>query len=254
MLSIIIHSIKILFRFMDFEKKSDYYFILFINVVIVGSIFSIPVYLDYVLLIKLHNELLSVSISIITYGLLLFFFASAILLIKEMMNFFIAFIDKKNRLFIKKNFNRKYYENTMKLDSEDDIKSQLYENDMSYPLRRLYKGIHYRYYSKNGEKFEEIACMFNKLFYKRLICSKEHVKKKILWLLMTLLTTIVTTIYLLIKYFTDFQFFYVSIIILIIHNIYYFLSVGIFSMVIGTIYKENLKVKLLILRFLKKKI
>ena len=252
MLSIIIHSIKILFRFMDFEKKSDYYFILFINVVIVGSIFSIPVYLDYVLLIKLHNELLSVSISIITYGLLLFFFASAILLIKEMMNFFIAFIDKKNRLFIKKNFNRKYYENTMKLDSEDDIKRQLYENDISYPLRRLYKGIHYKYYNQDGEKLEEIALMFNKLFYKRLICSKEHVKKKILWLLMTLLTTIVTTIYLLIKHFTNFQSFYMPIIILTIHNIYYFLSVGIFSMVIGTIYKENLKSKLLILRFLKK--
>lgn len=46
MVSIIFNSFKILFRFMDFEKKSDYYFMLFINIVIVGSAFSIPVYLD----------------------------------------------------------------------------------------------------------------------------------------------------------------------------------------------------------------
>lgn len=141
----------------------------------------------------------------------------------------------------------------MKLDSEEDIKSQLYESDISYPLRRLYKGIHYRYYNQDGEKFEEIACMFNKLFYKRLICSKEHVKKKILWLLMTLLTATVTIIHILIEHFTNFKFFYMSIIILTIHNIYYFLSIGICSMIVGTIYKENLKSKLLILRYLKKK-
>ena len=253
MISIIFNSIKILFRFMDFEKKSDYYFMLFINIIIVVSVFSIPSYLDYLLLINLPNELLLVFISIITSALLLFFFLMTFVLIKEMMNFFIAFIDKKNRMFIKRNFNRKYYENTMKLDSEEDIKSQLYESDISYPLRRLYKGIHYRYYNQDGEKFEEIACMFNKLFYKRLICSKEHVKKKILWLLMTLLTTTVTIIHILIEHFTNFKFFYMSIIILTIHNIYYFLSIGICSMIVGTIYKENLKSKLLILRYLKKK-
>ncbi|MCG9796190.1 hypothetical protein LHK59_13520, partial [Staphylococcus argenteus] len=143
MISIIFNSIKILFRFMDFEKKSDYYFMLFINIIIVVSVFSIPSYLDYLLLINLPNELLLVFISIITSALLLFFFLMPFVLIKEMMNFFIAFIDKKNRMFIKRNFNRKYYENTMKLDSEEDIKSQLYESDISYPLRRLYKGIHY---------------------------------------------------------------------------------------------------------------
>ncbi len=254
MVSIIFNSFKILFRFMDFEKKIDYYVMLFINIVIVGSAFSIPVYLDYLLLINLPKGLLLVFISIITSALLLFFFLMPFLLIKEMMNFFIAFIDKKNRMFIKRNFNRKYYENTMKLDSEEDIKSQLYESDISYPLRRLYKGIHYKYYNQDGEKFEEIACMFNKFFYKRLFCSKKHVKKKILWLLMTLITTIVTIIIFLIEHFTNLKLLYMSIIILIIHDIYYFLSVGICSLIIGTIYKENLKSKLLILRYLKKKI
>lgn len=58
MVSIIINSIKILFRFMDFEKKSDYYVMLFLNIVIVGSAFSIPVYIDYLLLINLHKGLL----------------------------------------------------------------------------------------------------------------------------------------------------------------------------------------------------
>lgn len=227
---------------------------LFLNIVIVGSAFSIPVYIDYLLLINLHKGLLWVFISIITSALLLFFFLMPLLLVKEMMNFFIAFIDKRNRMFIKRNFNRKYYENTMKLDSEEDIKRQLYESDISYPLRRLYKGIHYKYYNQDGDKFEEIACMFNKFFYKRLFCSKEHIKKKILWLLMTLLTTILTIIMFLIEHFTDFKFFYMSIIILIIHNIYYFLSVDICSMIIRTIYKENQKSKLLILRYLKKKI
>lgn len=95
MVSIIFNSFKILFRFMDFEKKSDYYFMLFINIVIVGSAFSIPVYLDYLLLINLPKGLLLVFISIITSALLLFFFLMPFLLIKEMMNFFIAFIDKK---------------------------------------------------------------------------------------------------------------------------------------------------------------
>lgn len=95
MVSIIFNSFKILFRFMDFEKKSDYYVMLFINMIIVGSAFSIPVYLDYLLLINLPKGLLLVFISIITSALLLFFFLMPFVLIKEMMNFFIAFIDKK---------------------------------------------------------------------------------------------------------------------------------------------------------------
>lgn len=100
MVSIIFNSFKILFRFMDFEKKSDYYFMLFINIVIVGSAFSIPVYLDYLLLINLPKGLLLVFISIITSALLLFFFLMPLLLVKEMMNFFIAFIDKRNRVLL----------------------------------------------------------------------------------------------------------------------------------------------------------
>lgn len=71
---------------------------------------------------------------------------------------------------------------------------------------------------------------------------------------MTLITTIVTIIIFLIEHFTNLKLLYMSIIILIIHDIYYFLSVGICSLIIGTIYKENLKSKLLILRYLKKKI
>lgn len=45
-----------------------------------------------------------------------------------------------------------------------------------------------------------------------------------------------------------------SMIIVVIHDIYYFFSIGICSMIIKTIVKENTKAKLLILRCLKNNI
>lgn len=61
-----------------------------------------------------------------------FFFLVCVLLIKELMNFFIAFIDKGNRIYIKRSFNRKYYDDMIKLDSITDIENQFYGNVIDY--------------------------------------------------------------------------------------------------------------------------
>ena len=48
------------------------------------------------------------------------------------MNFFIAFIDKENRIYIKRSFNRKYYDDMIKLESITDIENQFYGNVIDY--------------------------------------------------------------------------------------------------------------------------
>lgn len=135
----------------------------------------------------------------------------------------------------------------IKLDSMADIESQFYGNDIDYFLGKLYKGIHYKYYNQEGDKCEEVAIIINKLFYKRLLFSSKHVKKTILLLLMTILTVIIT-----ISMHSMLDVNYLSsMLIVIIHDIDYFLSIGICSMIVKTIVIENKKAKLLVLRCLK---
>ena len=250
MIAIIIQSLKTIFKFIDFEKKIDYFSILFFNLCILIVIFTIPFYEDYVLLSNFTNKSVLLFFVIITFGFLLVFFLVCVLLIKELMNFFIAFIEKGNRIYIKRSFNRKYYDDMIKLDSITDIENQFYGNVIDYFLGDLYKGIRYKYYNQEGYKYEEVAVIINKLFYKRLIFSRKHIKKKILLLIMTILTIVIT---ILMHARLEINF-VSSMIIVIIHDIYYFFSIGICSMIIKTIVKENTKAKLLILRCLKNNI
>lgn len=134
MIAIIIQSLKTIFKFIDFEKKIDYFSILFFNLCILIVIFTIPFYEDYVLLSNFTNKSVLLFFVIITFGFLLVFFLVCVLLIKELMNFFIAFIDKGNRIYIKRSFNRKYYDDMIKLDSITDIENQFYGNVIDYFL------------------------------------------------------------------------------------------------------------------------
>ena len=56
MIAIIIQSLKTIFKFIDFEKKIDYFSILFFNLCILIVIFTIPFYEDYVLLSNFTNK------------------------------------------------------------------------------------------------------------------------------------------------------------------------------------------------------
>ena len=56
MIAIIIQSLKTIFKFIDFEKKIDYFSILFTNLCILIVIFTIPFYEDYVLLSNFTNK------------------------------------------------------------------------------------------------------------------------------------------------------------------------------------------------------
>lgn len=156
MIAIIIQSLKTIFKFIDFEKKIDYFSILFTNLCILIVIFTIPFYEDYVLLSNFTNKSVLLFFVIITFGFLLVFFLVCVLLIKELMNFFIAFIDKENRIYIKRSFNRKYYDDMIKLESITDIENQFYGNVIDYFLGDLYKGIRYKYYNQEGNKYEEV--------------------------------------------------------------------------------------------------
>ena len=70
MVAIVVHAFKTLLKFVDFEKKVDYYFILLMNILIVGICFMIPVFIDYLLLLKIKDEFLSIILSITTYALI----------------------------------------------------------------------------------------------------------------------------------------------------------------------------------------
>lgn len=172
-----------------------------------------------------------------------------ILLIKKLLNFFIIFIDKDKRYFIKRSFNRNYYEEMIRLDTVRDIEKQINSQDVDYPVRRLYKSLHYRYYNHNGEKFEEIACIFNKWFYNRFIFSKEHKKKKIVWLILGVFTILVPLLCPIIFNVTFLNDSNAAMLNLILCNIYYFLSFGIFAMIIDSTDKENHRVKILLLNY-----
>ena len=131
MIAIIIQSLKTIFKFIDFEKKIDYFSILFTNLCILIVIFTIPFYEDYVLLSNFTNK--SVLLFCNNYfWIFISFFLVCVLLIKELMNFFIAFIDKENRIYIKRSFNRKYYDDMIKLESITDIENQFYGNVIDY--------------------------------------------------------------------------------------------------------------------------
>ncbi len=67
MVAIVVHAFKTLLKFVDFEKKVDYYFILLMNVLIVGICFMLPVFIDYLLLLKIKDEFFSIILSITTY-------------------------------------------------------------------------------------------------------------------------------------------------------------------------------------------
>lgn len=253
MVAIVVHAFKTLLKFVDFEKKVDYYFILLMNIFIVGICFMIPVFIDYLLLLKIKDEFLSIILSITTYALLFVYYLMCILLIKKSLNFFIVFIDKDKRYFIKRSFNRNYYEEMIRLDTVRDIEKQINSQDVDYPLRRLYKSLHYRYYNHHGEKFEEIASIFNKFFYKRFIFSKEHKKKKIAWLILSVFTIVLTLLYSIISNITFLNDSSAAMLNLIIYNIYYFLSFGILSMIIDSIDKKNNRAKILLLNYFSKK-
>lgn len=253
MVAIVVHACKTLLKFLDFEKKFDYYFILLLNFIVVGICFVFQAFIDYSLLLKIEDEFFSLLLSITTYALLFVYYLMCILLIKKLLNFFIIFIDKDKRYFIKRSFNRNYYEEMIRLDTARDIEKQINSQDVDYPLRRLYKSLHYRYYNQNGEKFEEIACIFNKLLYKRFIFSKEHKKKKIVWLTMSICTILVTLLCPVIFNVIFLNDSNAAMLNLIICNIYYFLSFGIFSMIIDSTDKENHRVKILLLNYFSKK-
>ena len=131
MIAIIIQSLKTIFKFIDFEKKIDYFSILFTNLCILIVIFTIPfmkiMYYYQILQIKVYCSFCNNY-----FWILLVFFLVCVLLIKELMNFFIAFIDKKNRIYIKRSFNRKYYDDMIKLESITDIENQFYGNVIDY--------------------------------------------------------------------------------------------------------------------------
>ena len=68
MIAIIIQSLKTIFKFIDFEKKIDYFSILFTNLCILIVIFTIPFYEDYVLLSNFTNKSVLLFFVIITFG------------------------------------------------------------------------------------------------------------------------------------------------------------------------------------------
>ncbi|MCH8646702.1 hypothetical protein SHJJP8921_000955 [Staphylococcus lugdunensis] len=246
MLAILKSTVKFMLKFLDFEKKWDYYFMFFLNSIVIIGIFGFPLAIEIKILLNLKNDFLEIMLIAIVCALILSNIMVWIVLIQTCLNFFIIYRDLQGRWFIKRGLNRKFYENRLRLDTVEDINKELASKNVDYPLRALYKCIHYRYYDFEGNMYEEIACIFSKLHMIRMhLFSHPHKKKKLGLLILTFMMIITVCI----SYITGGSPIFLNRIIPYAQCVYCLISIGILAFINDDLITENNRAKILVIRY-----
>ncbi|HHW9998447.1 TPA: hypothetical protein ACU1UG_000970 [Staphylococcus aureus] len=226
-------------------KRFDFYSIMLFQCIIFLPVVMILFYIDYILYSKLSDfNIFTDILMVIVFISLTIFFTTYIATYRLSLNHFIIFVDKFSSIYERKSIVSPFNKEFMKVQNEKTLvkvykgKNRVYQYIYNYQIEE------FEYINKESEYYQEFVCQKIKGNWKRIFQCNIKIKRYFLILFVLFLMTTVTA----------FIFLYTKIllfIVLMMHALIYILSIGHLLKINMSLYRENDKDKLKVMRYLR---
>lgn len=233
-------SFKFIRRYLD-GKRTDYYTLVFFNIVFSFICGASIFYVDAILWNEVNQNNLYFNILIVSDLLIVFFLVAVFSATYGIsLNHFIMYVDNENSIFERKSRIFSFNNSLLKVRTEADLLRKHIRKNNAYEYIYNYQIENFEYIDQESKKYKEFACQWRQFNYQRLFKYNTKIKLYFRILIALFLMTLI------ISYF---QFF--ILVMIITHILIYILSIGFLSKISVSLHRENDKDKIKLMRYLR---